>query len=307
MESEIIFWILFNVFILSMLLVDLIFVHKQGHPVTMREAVIYSCLWIALALLFGVGIYFTRGSGDAILYFSSYLVEKSLSVDNLFVFLLIFAYFRIPLSEVHYVLFWGVLGAIVLRALFIFGGIAILERFHAMLYLFGAFLIYAGIKLMIKADTEIDPEKNLVLKLVKKIFPISNATDSFFVRQGTTLMVTPLFLALVSIEATDIIFAFDSVPAVLAITQDPFLAYTSNIFAILGLRSLFFVLADLMGRLHLLHYSLGAILIFVGAKMLLEDIVEIPSSIALGVIPLMLLVGIIASLMIPKSKENKKS
>lgn len=300
MEGEIFFWILFNLFVLSMLAVDLLFVHKRGRPVVMREALAYSGLWITLALLFGGAIYFIRGSEDAILYLSSYLMEKALSVDNLFVFLLIFAYFRIPIGQMHTVLSWGILGAIVLRGLFIFAGIAVLEHFHFMLYIFGAFLVYTGFHLMIKQEVEVDPEKNVVLRIVKKIFPVCHdVMDSFFVRHGTILMVTPLFLALVTIEVTDILFAFDSIPAVLAITRDPFIVYTSNIFAVLGLRSLFFVLADLMVRLHLLHYSLGAILVFIGAKMLLEDIFTIPAGVALGMIPLLLTIGIVASLVIP--------
>lgn len=306
MEGEIFFWILFNLFILSMLAIDLLFVHKPGRPVMIREALIYSGIWILLALLFGVGIYFIRGSEDAMLYFSSYLMEKALSADNLFVFLLIFAYFLIPIGQMHTVLSWGILGAIILRGLFIFAGIAVLERFHFMLYIFGAFLMYTGIHLMIKQEVEVDPEKNFILRMVKKIFPVCHdVMDSFFVRRTGLLMVTPLFLALVSIEVTDVLFAFDSIPAVLAITRDPFIVYTSNIFAVLGLRSLFFVLADLMVRLHLLHYSLGAILVFVGAKMLLEDIITIPAGIALGMIPLLLTIGIVASLVIPTKPSPK--
>jgi tellurite resistance protein TerC len=305
MEGELFFWIIFNVFIVGILILDLVFVHKQGHPVALREAVIYSGIWITLALLFGVGIYFVRGSNDAVLYFSSYLMEKALSVDNLFVFLLIFAYFRIPMNQVHAVLFWGILGAIVLRGLFIFAGIALLEKFHIMFYIFGVFLVYAGIKLTIQSEQKNDPEDNYAIKIVKKIFPICHDTmDSFFVRRGTTLMATPLFLALVSVEVTDIVFALDSIPAVLAITQDPFIAYTSNIFAILGLRSLFFVLADMMKRLHLLHYALGAILVFVGAKMLLDDWITIPSTITLGIIPLILAIGVIASLLTTPNNIN---
>jgi tellurite resistance protein TerC len=233
-------WIAFNAFILVMLGIDL-FIHRDAKDVTIKEATLLSIFWISLALIFNVYLYYVRGYGDAVDFLTGYLIEKSLSVDNLFVFLLIFKYFETPKSSLHKVLFWGVLGAIIMRALFIWLGIALISHFHWIIYIFGAFLIFTGIKLGLEKNTKLDPENNIFLNLCHRLFPFVKTyhNDKFFVVSNKKNYATPLLLVLVAIETTDLIFALDSIPAILAITTDPFIVYTSNIFAILGLRSLF--------------------------------------------------------------------
>lgn len=302
-------FILFGLFILAMLALDLGVINKKDHTTTFKEAIAWSAIWITLALLFNLFIYFWRGPADALAFLAGYLIEESLSVDNLFVFLLIFKYFNVPSLYLHRVLFWGILGAIVLRALFIAGGIALVTRFHWVIYLFGAFLIFTGIKMAFQKDKELNPESNPVLRVFRHFFPVSDQYEGgkFFIRRNNILTATPLFIVLLFVEITDVIFAVDSIPAVFSITLDPFIVYTSNIFAILGLRSLFFVLAGMMDRFHYLQYGLSAILVFVGVKMLISDIYDIPIAIALGVLVLLLGIAIVSSLIWPKQQETKDS
>ncbi len=299
------FWIGFGVFILSMLALDLGLFHRKAHEVHVKEALVWSAVWISLALVFNVIVYFWRGQEMALQFLTGYLIEYSLSVDNIFVFLLIFAYFRVPAVHQHKVLFWGILGALVMRAIFIALGIALIHKFHWMIYVFGAFLVFTGIKMGMEKDKEIHPEKNPVLRLFRRFMPVTERYEggSFFVRRDMKLLATPLFIVLLMVETTDVIFAVDSIPAILAITSDPFIVYTSNVFAILGLRSLYFALSGIMRLFHHLHYGLSIILGFVGVKMVLSDIFKIPIGVSLGVIAGVLALSVIASLLWPK-KEN---
>lgn len=300
-------WIYFNIFVVVMLLLDLIVVHRKSHVVSTREALGWSAFWIALALIFNVGIYIYSGYDNAITFLTGYLIEKSLSVDNLFVFLMLFNYFHTPKKIMHKALFWGIFGAIIMRAVFIALGITLITYFEQILYVFGVFLVYVGIKMALQTEQEeIDPKNNPVLKLTRRLFRITDnyVEDHFFTRQNGTLWATPLFVVLIAIETTDVIFALDSIPAILAITRDPFIVYTSNIFAILGLRSLFFALSNLMPLFHYLHYALSFILTFIGVKMLIEHWVHIPPVVALIITATALVVAVIGSLLNPK--EVKK-
>jgi tellurite resistance protein TerC len=300
-------WIAFNVFVLAMLALDLGVFHRRPHEVKMKEALGWSATWILLALSYNVGIYFWLGSHQALEFLTGYLIEKSLSIDNLFVFLLIFTYFRVPSRYQHEVLFWGIIGALVTRALFIAMGITLIQRFGWIIYIFGGVLIYSGIKMALEKDKKINPEKNPVLKLFHRLMPVTEAfaDGKFFVKQDGRRFATPLLVVLVMIETTDVIFAVDSIPAVLAITRDPFIVYTSNVFAILGLRALYFALAGVMNMFHHLHYGLSAILVFVGTKMILSAWhIEIPTVIALGAIATLVTLSIIASLIWPKPSEQ---
>lgn len=308
MFSDMLPWVLFNAFILMMLGIDLFLFRRSSQEVTVKEAILWSVLWISLAMLFNVYIFYSRGSQDALDFFTAYLIEKSLSVDNLFVFLLIFNHFHTPKSSMHKVLFWGVVGALLMRALFIWFGIILISQFHWIIYVFGAFLVFSGIKLGVKNESEMDPEKNLILRAFQYIFPVSKTYDKnkFFVFKNGKYFATPLFIVLIAIETTDLIFALDSIPAVIAITSDPFIVYTSNIFAILGLRSLYFVLSHVMGLFHYLHYALAFILTFVGIKMLFTDIVKIPTGITLGFVFVVLMLSVIASIKYPEADVKGK-
>jgi tellurite resistance protein TerC len=290
-----------------MLALDLGVFHRKAHVIKVKEALVLSTFWIALALLFNVGIYFVWGKQRALEFFAGYLIEKSLSVDNLFVFLLIFNYFKVPHLYQHKALFWGILGAIVLRGAFIAAGVTLVQKFHWLLYFFGAFLIYTGIKLAFEKDKEMDVDKNPVVRIFSRFVPMTShyEKDKFFIRQGGKLVATPLFLVLNVINFTDVIFAMDSIPAIFAITLDPFIVYSSNIFAILGLRALFFAIAGVMRLFHHLHYGLSFILSFVGVKMILADFYHIPIGAALGVIAGALVLSIIASLIWPKPHSHK--
>jgi TerC family integral membrane protein len=305
MSSQVWMWVAFNVFVLAMLAVDLGVVHRRAHEVTLKEALVWSGIWIALALLFALGVYVWYGSQPALEFLTGYLIEKSLSVDNIFVFVLIFSYFKVPPRYQHEVLFWGILGALVMRAIFIFAGIALLQRLHWIIYVFGALLILTGIKMAMEKDKEIHPDKNPLLKLFRRLVPVTEDyhADHFFVKQAGHYAATPLFIVLLVVETTDVIFAVDSIPAILSITVDPFLVYTSNVFAILGLRALYFALAGVMQLFHYLHYGLSAILVFVGAKMLLADVYKLSVGVALGVIAGILLIAVIASLMRPQQRD----
>ena len=295
-------WIIFNAFILLMLLIDLGVFHRDNHVISIREALGWTAVWIALALVFNAGLWYYMGTETALKFLTGYLIEKSLSMDNVFVFLLIFTYFRVPAEYQHKVLFWGILGALIFRAIFIFAGVALISKFHWIIYVFGAFLIYTGFKMMLEKDKEIHPKKNPILRLFGRFMPISKHYhgDRFFVRRRNYIVATPLFVVLIVIETTDIIFAVDSIPAIMAITLDPFIIYSANAFAILGLRALYFALAGVMRLFHYLHYGLSIILIFVGFKMVLEDVITIPIVVVLAVIILLLGGSIAASLIWPR-------
>ncbi len=278
MDTPIIFWIIFNVFVLIMLALDLGVFHRKSHEITIKEALTWTFIWIFLALIFNAIIYFWKGQLKALEFFTGYLVEKALSVDNIFVFIMIFAYFQVPSQYQHKVLFWGIIGALIMRVIFIFAGVALLEKFHFTIYIFGALLLYTGIKMFNHSNLKIDPEKNPVLKFFKKHMPVTPTMheDKFFIKINGRQFATPLFLVLILIESTDLIFAVDSIPAILAITQDHFIVYTSNVFAILGLRSLYFALAGIVHRFWLLSYGLAIVLVFVGLKMIMIDLFKIP-------------------------------
>lgn len=305
MSHPVLWWVVFNIFVLAMLALDLGVFHRTAHVVRFKEALMWSAIWVSLALLFFLGIFFWRSRQTALEFLTGYLIEEALSVDNLFVFLLIFSYFRVPSLYQHKVLFWGILGALIMRAIFIVVGVTLVQKFHWIIYLFGAFLILTGTKMTLQNDKEIHPEKNPVLRLFQRFMPVTDRYEEgrFFVGREGRYLATPLFVVLLVVETTDVIFAVDSIPAVLAITLDPFIVYTSNVFAILGLRSLYFALAGMMTLFHYLHYGLSAILVFVGAKMLLADIYKIPVGIALGVVASFLMTSIIASIVHPRKEE----
>lgn len=297
MEKEILSWLVFGVVIFGMLALDL-GIHRKTKEIKVKEALLWSAAWIVLAVFFNLGIYFVYGAPKAINFLTSYIVERALSIDNIFVFLLIFSYFRIPLSYQHKILFWGILGAFVIRAIFIVIGVSLVERFHWVLYCFGVFLVVTGIKLAFEKDKQIHPEHNPVLKIFKRFMPVTHEfhDGNFFVKERGVRLATPLFISLLVVETTDIIFAVDSIPAVLAITTDPFIVYTSNIFAILGLRALYFALAGMMEMFHYLHYGLAFILSFIGVKMLLADIWRIPTPMVLIIITAVLSISVAVSL-----------
>ncbi|MHB0935469.1 MAG: TerC family protein [Armatimonadota bacterium] len=299
MSESIYLWIGFNLFVLCMLALDLGVIHRRDHVIKFREALAWSGFWIALALGFNVLVYLWRGPEVGLQFLTGYLIEKSLSVDNIFVMLMIFTYFRVPALYHHKVLFWGILGALVMRAIFIVTGVALIEQFHWMIYLFGAVLIFTGVKMALEKDKELHPEKNPVLCWFRRCMPVTKdyVQGRFFVLQDGRRWATPLMVVLLLIETTDLIFAVDSIPAILAISRDPFIVYTSNVFAILGLRSLYFALSGMMHRFHYLHYGLAVILVFVGGKMLLTEVFKIPIVVALGVVMGVLAISIIASLL----------
>jgi TerC family integral membrane protein len=298
------FWILFNLFVVVMLALDLGVFNRHAHTVSFREAVIWSAMWIGLALSFAVVLYFWQGRTVSLEFATGYLIELSLSVDNLFVFLVIFRFFRVPSELQHRVLFWGILGALITRGFFIVAGVGLIRRFDWIIYIFGALLVWSGIKLMHQGDAEIDPEKNLILKAFRKWMPVTDdyVENKFWVRQPD-LHATPLVVVLLVVETTDILFAVDSIPAVLAITLNAFIVYTSNVFAIMGLRSMYFALAGVMDYFDYLHYGLSAVLIFIGTKMLLSHYYKIPTHIALGTVIGVLAISVAASLIFPKKKQ----
>jgi tellurite resistance protein TerC len=301
-------WIAFTAFVLMMLILDLCVFHRHAHRVKMREALAWVAVWVTLALLFNAGVYSFLGGDAALQFLAGYLLEYSLSVDNMFVFLLIFAYFRVPQAYQHRVLFWGILGAIVMRAIFIAAGVALMQAFHWIIYVFGALLVVSGIKMALQEHKEIHPERNLVLRIFRRLFPVTEEfSDRFFVRKNGRLLATPLLLVLLLVETTDLIFAVDSIPAILAITQDPFIVYTSNVFAILGLRALYFALAGLMLVFRYLNYGLSAILVFVGAKMLLADVYKVPLPAALGTIAAILLLSMLVSLLHRPAEAGRRA
>jgi tellurite resistance protein TerC len=303
-----ILWAAFNIFVLTMLTLDLAVFHKKSREITVGDALIWTGLWITLAMLFNLFIYQYFGKQQAIEFFTGYIIEKSLSVDNIFVFILIFSYFQVPTSYQHKVLFWGILGALVMRVIFIFAGIELIHRFHWLIYIFGAFLIFTGVRMVVAGDVKIEPDKNPVVRLIRKIFPVTSnfEGDRFFVRRNAKLWATPLFVVVILVETTDLIFAVDSIPAILAITDDPFIVYTSNVFAILGLRSLYFAISGIEKYFHYLKYGLAAILVFVGTKMCLSDYYKIPIEVSLTVIVSVLAIAILASVIFPEKRDYPK-
>ncbi len=292
-------WIGFTAFVLVMLALDLGVFHRKAHEVRVREALIWTAVWISLSLVFNVGVYLWFGSERALEFLTGYVIEKALSVDNIFVFIVVFSAFAVPAKLQHRVLFWGILGALIMRAIFIVLGAALLAKFHWVAYLFGAFLVFTGIKLLVQRDGEVHPERNPIFRLFKRFVPsvADYRGNGFTVVEGGKRYATPLLLVLVAIEATDLVFAVDSIPAIFAVTTDPFIVYTSNIFAILGLRALYFALAGIMGKFHYLKAGLSLVLMFVGAKMLLAGIYKIPILAALGIIVVLLGGSIVASLL----------
>lgn len=306
MDTPIIFWILFNAFVLIMLALDLGVFHRKTHEVSLREALTWTFVWVFLALVFNAVIFYWRGRQQALEFFTGYLVEKALSVDNIFVFLMIFTYFQTPSRYQHKVLFWGIIGALIMRVIFIFAGVALIEKFHFTIYIFGALLIFTGYKMFNHGSTRIDPEKNPVLRFFKRFMPVTPDLhdDRFFTKIDGRRYATPLFLVLILIETTDLIFAVDSIPAILAITQDQFIVYTSNVFAILGLRSLYFALAGVVHRFWLLSYGLAVVLIFVGIKMMLVDLYKIPIEWSLLFIATIIAGSIFLSLRFKNKRSN---
>jgi tellurite resistance protein TerC len=306
MAHETVMWLVFGVVVAAMLYLDLRVFHRRAHEVRMREALTWSAVWIGLSLLFAAGVYLELGHQAALEFMTAYLIEKSLSVDNLFVFLMVFSYFGVAAKIQHKVLFWGILSALVMRAVFIGTGVALIRNFHWIIYLFGAFLIYTGVRMFLEKDREIHPERNPVLRLVRarpvrRFFPITKryVGNRFIARRAGYLIGTPLLIVLLVVETTDLVFATDSIPAVLAITTDLFIVYTSNIFAILGLRALYFALAGVMKMFHHLHYGLSLILAFVGVKMLIADFYKIPIGLALGVVAGILALSVATSVIWP--------
>jgi tellurite resistance protein TerC len=297
------FWILFNIFVLGLLALDLGVFHRHDHAVTMKEASIWTVVWISISLLFNVGVYFFAGPEPALQFLTGYLIEKSLSVDNIFVFVVLFSYFHVPVIYQHRVLFWGIIGALIMRGILIGVGAFLITQFHWVIYIFGAFLIFTGIRMAVQKGDHVEVESNSVVKLLRRVMPVTSSYHGhdFFVRQAGKLFATPLFVVLLVVETTDLIFALDSIPAIFAVTTDPFLVYTSNVFAILGLRSLYFLLAEVVTKFRFLKIGLSAILVFVGVKMLIEEFYHIPIVTSLVVIASILTISIIASLLLPEA------
>jgi len=299
-------WISFNLFVLALLALDLGVFHRRSRAVSVREAAVWSAVWVALALLFNLGVWHWFGPQKGTEFLTGYLVEKSLSIDNIFVFALLFGYFAVPAVHQHRVLFWGIFGALVLRAIFIIAGAALLARFHWIVYLFGTFLVLTGLKMAFAPTQGLEPEKNPVLRLIRRLVPVAERHhgERFFVRENGRLAATPLFLVLAMVETTDLVFAVDSIPAIFAITRDPFIVYSSNVFAMLGLRSLYFLLAGVMHRFRYLKAGLAGVLVFVGVKMALVDVYKIPAAVSLGIIAVLLALSITVSLLRPAAPKT---
>jgi tellurite resistance protein TerC len=304
MGESAILWVGFSLFVIGMLALDLGVFHRKSHTVSVKEALVWTAVWIACSMLFNLFVYHYFGKEKALEFFTAYLVEKSLSIDNIFVMIMIFSYFSVPDSYQHKVLFWGIFGALIMRIIFIFAGIELIHKFHWLIYLFGGFLVFTGIRMVLGDDKPIEPDKNPLVKLVRRMFSVTQTfeVDNFFVRRDGKTWATPLFIVVVLIEATDLIFAVDSIPAIIAISDDAFIVYTSNVFAILGLRSLYFALAGIEKYFVYLKYGLATILVFVGVKMCIVDFYKIPVEISLIVISFLLALSMIASV-IMKKKE----
>ena len=307
MQQGIWFWVFFNAGVLALLALDLLVFHRRARAIKFREALILSLFWIVLAAAFAVLVFYRAGSQKALEFTTGYLIEEALSADNLFVFLVIFRFFKVEDELQHKVLFWGIIGALVTRGIFIVVGVSLLRRFEWIIYLFGAFLIYTGIRLFREDEQDIHPESNPVLKFVRRFLRVTENYENgkFVTRRGVELWVTPLFFVLLAVETTDVLFATDSIPAVLAVSHDPFIVYTSNVFAVLGLRSIYFALAGMMGVFHYLNEGLAVILAFIGAKMVISHYVTIPTGWALGVVAGILIISVIASLVFPQKQSEK--
>lgn len=307
MQVNLWMWGAFTAVVLGLLIFDLAVFHRHAHVVSRKEAALWTSLWIILAMLFNIAIYFFYGKERALEFFAGYLIEKSLSVDNIFVFLLLFSYFSVPAIYRHRVLFWGILGALVMRGIFIGVGAALLHHFHWVMYIFGAFLVFTGIRMLAKHEENTDPSHNPAIRLLRRFMPITKGYEGqhFLIRRGGQLFATPLLVVLVAVETTDLVFAVDSIPAIFAVTDDPFIVYTSNIFAILGLRALFFLIAGVLELFAYLRYGLGFVLSFVGVKMLLADIYKIPIGLSLGVIAGILTISVVASLLFPPKQPQE--
>lgn len=305
MFQDTMLWVGFHVLVFILLILDLFVINKKAHEISVREALKWTSFWIALAVLFCIGVWYWGTPQMALEFATGYIIEKSLSVDNLFVFLTIFSYFQVPAKYQHKVLFWGIFGALVLRAIFIMGGVVLIQQFHPVIYIFGGFLLFTGIRLAIQQEQKIEPEKNPVLKLLRRTMGVSKyySEDKFFIKRLGHTFATPLFVVLVLIETTDLLFAVDSIPAVIAISDNPFIIYTSNVFAILGLRTLYFALAGLVNIFHYLNLGMSIILMFIGAKMMLSDVYKIPIGLALSVVVGILAISVAASLLLPKKEE----
>ena len=305
MSSQVAMCVGFNIVVFVLLILDLKVFHRRTHVISIKESLVWTAFWIALSLLFNLGIYFWQGSDTALEFLTCYLIEKSLSVDNLFVFLLIFSYFAVPANYQHKVLFWGILGAVVMRLVFILAGVTLIDKFHWVIYIFGAFLVLTSIRMAFRKEAEIRPERNPVLRLFRRLMPVTDSyvDDRFFVKRVGRYIATPLFVVVLVIETTDVIFAVDSVPAALSITLDPFIVYSANVCAILGLRALYFALAGIMRMFRYLNHGLVAVLFFVGVKMLISEVYEMPVGIALGAVALILSVSVFSSVIRP-GKEN---
>ncbi|WP_136523291.1 TerC family protein [Geomonas ferrireducens] len=299
-------WIAFAVIMTVMFVLDLFVFNRKSHEIKFREALTWTVVWIGLAMLFNAGVWYVLGSAKALEFFTGYIIEESLSVDNLFVFIMIFSYFKVPRALQPKILKWGIIGALVMRGIFIMVGIGLIERFHWMVYVFGVVLIYTGFKMAFGGDEEVHPENNPMVRLVRRFVPITKRArgDRFFIKRRGIWAATPLFLTLVVVESSDVIFAVDSIPAVLAVTHDPFIVYSSNIFAIMGLRSLYYLLAHVMEMFTHLKLGVSVILAFVGAKMLLSNVVEIPLVLSLGVIIGALTISILTSVLLTKKQHR---
>lgn len=299
-------WIWFHLFVFIMLALDLGVFHRHENEISVKESLFWTFVWISLALIFNLGVYKFMGPKEAYEFLTCYVLEKSLSIDNIFVMTIIFGYFKVQPRYQHRVLFWGILGALVMRIIFILGGVTLINHFHFVLYIFGAFLVFTGIKMFFSGEKEMNPEKSLIYKISKKFFKMTNHFEGnkFFVKKSTRYYITPLFMVLLIIESTDVIFALDSIPATLSVTKNPFIAYTSNIFAILGLRSLYFAFAGVVGLFRFLSYALSAVLIFIGSKMLLANVLEISTGLSLAIVIGTISISVIASIAIPKKRKN---
>ena len=297
-------WAGFTIFVLLLLAIDLGIVHRKAHAVSLREAAGWYVVWVSLAVLFNLGIFLWLGADKGTEFLAGYIIEVSLSVDNVFVFLIIFSYFAVPAQYQHRVLFFGILGAIIMRGLFIATGVVLLEMFHWLIYIFGAFLIITGIKLALRKDEGVHPERNLILRLARRLLPVTPGYEAqkFFVRRHGRLMATPLFMVLLVVEASDLVFAVDSVPAILAITTDPFIVWTSNIFAILGLRALFFLVAGVLSYFRYLNIGLALVLVFIGTKMVASDFYHVPTALSLVAVAGILAVTMLASYLVARKE-----
>ncbi|MGH7788675.1 MAG: TerC family protein [Candidatus Binatia bacterium] len=307
-------WVAFHVFVFALLAIDLGVFHRQAHEVSLREAAGWSITWVVLSLAFNAGVYYFMGAHAGLEFLTGYLIEKALSVDNIFVFVLIFSYFKVPGRYQHRILFWGILGALILRGAMIGAGAYLIQQFHWITYVFGAFLVFTGIRMAFHDGAQLEPEANPVIKLMRRFMPITNRYhgQKFFAHEapaGTAgparRVATPLFVVLMLVETTDIVFAVDSIPAIFAVTTNPFLVYTSNIFAILGLRAMYFLLAGVIQKFHYLQLGLSVVLTFVGVKMLIADFYKVPIGVSLTVIASVLTISVVASLVFPKAEGSE--